>query len=154
IIALRDFWTMSSRYVEGEKWLRLAIPKAECVSANLRAKVFCAAGVVLFNAVQRSLGLQFLEKAVELAREVGDRLTLGWALMYLGAFAIGQTTGYKEALTLTDDGLGILRELDHKPGLAQALNIIGELARTNGDDVLAQQAYEDCLSVVRETGET
>jgi hypothetical protein len=70
-----------------------------------------------------------------------------------GAFSIGQTTGYEEALAFTEEGLAIFRALGHKPGIAQALNIIGELTRTNGDDGPAQAAYEECLSVVRETGE-
>jgi non-specific serine/threonine protein kinase len=153
IVALRDYWIMSSRYVEGEEWLRRALPKSEEASPNLQAQVLSTAGVVLFYAVQRSSGTQYLAKAIALARKTGDRLTLAWALIFLGAFAIGQATGYEEALALTEEGLAEFRELDHKPGMAQALNIIGELRRTNSDDEGAQVAYEDCLSIVRETGE-
>ncbi len=153
IAALRDYWIMSSRYVEGEGWLRRALPKAEGVSPNLRAKVLSTAGVVLFYAVQRSSGKQFLEQAVELAREVGDRLTLAWALIFLGAFSIAQATGLEDALAFTEEGLAVFRKLGHKPGVAQALNIIGELMRTNGDDERAQAAYEECLTIVRVTGE-
>jgi predicted ATPase/DNA-binding CsgD family transcriptional regulator len=153
IVALRDYWIMSSRYVEGEGWLRRALPTLEGVPPSTRAKVLTTAGLVLFYAVQRSSGKQYLEKAIALAREAGDRLTLAWALIVLGAFAIGQATGYEEAHTFTEEGLAVFWELGHKPGVAQALNIIGELRRTNGDDDGAQMAYEKCLSVVRETGE-
>ncbi|HVO43600.1 MAG TPA: LuxR C-terminal-related transcriptional regulator [Aggregatilineales bacterium] len=154
IAALRDYWIMSSRYVEGEEWLRRALPKSEGASPNVRAKILSAAGAVLFYAVQRSSGKQFLEEAIELAREVDDRLTLAWALIFLGAFAIGQAAGYEEALACTEEGLTVFRELNYEMGVAQALNIIGELMRTNGDDEGAQVAYEECLSIVRETGET
>jgi tetratricopeptide (TPR) repeat protein len=153
IAALRDYWIMSSRYVEGEGWLRRALPKSEGVSPSLRAKVLSTAGVVSFYTVQRSSARPLLERAIELAREVGDRLTLAWALIFLGAFSIARDTGYEAALAFTKEGLAIFRGLSHNPGVAQALNIIGELMRTNGDDEGAQAAYEECLSVVRETGE-
>jgi hypothetical protein len=37
--------------------------------------------------------------------------------------------------------------------MAQALNIIGEVARFNGDDARARRAYEECLAVSQQTGE-
>jgi hypothetical protein len=38
--------------------------------------------------------------------------------------------------------------------MAQALNIIGEIARTNGDDGHAVRVYEESLAICRQTGET
>jgi non-specific serine/threonine protein kinase len=154
-VALRDFWIISSRsYAEGQRWLERALLVSEAVSPDLRAKVLCAAGVVLFYSVQRAPGKRHLEAAIALARLAGDQLTLAWALIFLGAFAIGQgIKEYRPALALTGEGLALFRELGHKPGMAQALNIIGELNRTNGDDESAKSAYEEALSLVRETGE-
>jgi len=47
----------------------------------------------------------------------------------------------------------MFRERGYKPGMAQALNIIGELARNMGDDLKAGSAYTECLALVRQTGE-
>ncbi len=57
------------------------------------------------------------------------------------------------AYAMTEEGLSLFRELNHKPGISQALNIIGELARFAGDDERAKRAYEECLVVSQETGE-
>jgi hypothetical protein len=43
--------------------------------------------------------------------------------------------------------------MNHQPGIAQALNIIGELARISGDDARAKSAYEECLTVCQHTQE-
>jgi tetratricopeptide (TPR) repeat protein len=56
-------------------------------------------------------------------------------------------------MAMAETGLSIFREVDHQPGIAQALNIIGELARVGGDYERAKRAYEECLSVCQQTGE-
>jgi non-specific serine/threonine protein kinase len=151
--ALRDFWLMSSRYVEGEQWVRRAMPHLAQVAPAVQTSVLCTGGIVLFYAVQRAAGRQYLEQAIELARAAGDRLTLAWSLSFLGAFSIGQAAGVEDALASAQAGLALFQALDDKPGEAQALNILGELWRTHGDDSAAQTAYEASLALVRETGE-
>jgi predicted ATPase/DNA-binding CsgD family transcriptional regulator len=153
VTALRDYWITSSRIVEGEGWVGRAVPKIAGVSPALQARVLCTAGMVLFYAVQRASGRQFLEQAAALARAAEDRLTLAWALSFRGAFAIGEVNGHAEALAAAQEGLALFRALGHAPGMAQALNIVGELRRTQGDDAAAQAAYEASLALARETGE-
>jgi hypothetical protein len=58
------------------------------------------------------------------------------------------------AMPLAEEALASFRALNHLPGIAQALNIIGEIARVSGDDLRARQAYEECLAVCQQTGET
>ena len=94
-----------------------------------------------------------MEEAVELARSTDDKLALAWALTFSGSACIGQASVYENGLSVTEESLGRFRELKHKPGMAQALNIIGELTRTNGETERALMAYEECLQLVRETGE-
>jgi tetratricopeptide (TPR) repeat protein len=43
--------------------------------------------------------------------------------------------------------------MGYQPGIAQALNNLGEVARLSGDDRRARAAYEECLSVCQATGE-
>jgi tetratricopeptide (TPR) repeat protein len=57
------------------------------------------------------------------------------------------------AMPIADASLALFREMNYPPGVAQALNIIGELARISGDDERAKRAYEECLAVCQETGE-
>ena len=46
-----------------------------------------------------------------------------------------------------------MQELGDKPGMAQAYNALGELARSAGNYARARELYEACLDIVRETGE-
>jgi tetratricopeptide (TPR) repeat protein len=43
--------------------------------------------------------------------------------------------------------------MNHEPGITQALNVIGELARISGDDERAKRSYVECLAVCQKTGE-
>jgi predicted ATPase/DNA-binding CsgD family transcriptional regulator len=154
VASLRDFWIMSSHFVQGENWTQRALSKATDAPAELRVAALTTAGIVLYySSHERALQKQVLQEAVELARAVDDRLNLAWALIWLGIASIGEPSEYEDAMTLSEEGLAIFRELDFKPGIAQALNSIGELTRVYGDDKLAQSMYEECLLLVRETGE-
>jgi len=59
----------------------------------------------------------------------------------------------EEAILSAEEGLSLYRELNHPTGIAQALNVIGEIARFGGDDTRARRAYEECLAISQETGE-
>jgi non-specific serine/threonine protein kinase len=152
--ALRDFWIMSSRFIQGQHWAERALSNGTTVSPRLRLRVLITAGAVLYySSPQRALEQRLLEEASDLARAVDDTLNLAWALIYWGGAFVGQAAKYEEALSIVEEGLALFRALDFKPGLAQGLNTIGELARNYGDMELAQTAYEECLQLVRETGE-
>jgi len=57
------------------------------------------------------------------------------------------------AMPIAEASLAMFRAMNHQPGIAQALNVIGELARIGGDDDRAKRAYEECLAVCQQTGE-
>ena len=153
VASLRDYWVMSSSYIEGEQWTQQALAKSEQTSPSLRSRLLTTAGYILFTSVEPLRGRQLLEEAVPLARSANDKLSLAWALTFLGSACIGQASVYEKGLSVTEESLELFRELRHKPGIAQALNIIGELTRTNGYDERAEAVYEECLQLVQETGE-
>src|SRR2546423_9787754 len=76
---------------------------------------------------------------------------MAWALAFLGYTMLGEP---QAAMPIVGESLALFRELNHQPGIAQALNIIGEIARFSGDDDRARRAYEECLAVAKQTGET
>lgn len=155
--ALRDYWMMSGQFTDGILWTRRALHHAEALRPEVHARLLITAGVLLFFWVQadeEASGQQALAQAEALARETGDQMTLAWALSYLAASSIGIAAEYTQALARAEEGLTIFRTLGYRPGMAQALNIIGELTRIQGDDQRAQAVYEECLLLVRETGET
>jgi predicted ATPase/DNA-binding CsgD family transcriptional regulator len=154
LTALRDFLIMSGRFIQAEHWTQSALAQTSTLPPGLRVGALTTAGIVLYySSQQRALQKQLLDEAVALAREVDDKLNLAWALIFLGVACVGQAAEYEEALSSAEEGLALFRTLGYKPGMAHALNIIGELTRIHGDDAHAQAVYEECLRLVRETGE-
>jgi hypothetical protein len=95
-------------------------------------------------------GQRLIERALDCSRKLGDALQTAWALTFL-SYTMMHEPG--AALPLAEEALAAFRRLNHLPGIAQTLNIIGEIARVNGDDTGAQQVYVECLAVCRQTGE-
>jgi predicted ATPase len=151
--AVRDFWIMSNRFVEAEEWLRQALALCRAAAPELRVRVLTAAGIVFFYAPGGAHENELLAEAIEEARRIGDEASLAWALTFQGAAAIGAGSGYGPGRAAAEEGLALFRRLGDQPGMAQALNVLGELARTHGDDADAAAAYTQCLSLVRVTGE-
>lgn len=59
----------------------------------------------------------------------------------------------KEGIGLCQEGLTLFRTLENIPGITRALNVMGELARMDGDYGRAQEVYEECIALCRQTGD-
>ncbi|MBZ0282349.1 MAG: LuxR C-terminal-related transcriptional regulator [Anaerolineae bacterium] len=153
VASLRDYWIMSSGFTDGKMWTQRALTNCQTVPPDLHVRVLTTAGMIHFYLSNRDLQKQLLQKAVQIARARTNPLNLAWALTFLGSASIGVPTEYEEGVAVTEEGLEIFRQIGHKPGMAQALNIIGEIARTYGNYERARVVYEECLRLVRETGE-
>ncbi len=94
-------------------------------------------------------------KALHIARELGDRLSTAWALIFMSTAANIRPIGfeYENRVRNCEEGLALFRELDHKPGIAMGLNALGVLTLGNGKYERAKDAFEATLTVARETGE-
>lgn len=156
VAALRDFWIMSNRFIEGGYWTEAALTKIETAAPVLRAKIYIAIGYIGYYASRgeaRIQARQRLQDAARIAGEINEHGLRAWALILFGAYSIGQPEGYEPALKSAEQGVDLFRALDDKEGLAQGLCIVGELARTHDDDPLALVVYEECLALVLVTGE-
>ncbi|MEZ4668564.1 MAG: LuxR C-terminal-related transcriptional regulator [Anaerolineae bacterium] len=154
VATLRDFWVMSDRYVQAQNWAQRALTKSTNITPDVRIRVLLSAGLTLFyGSREHQLQQRLLGEAVELARATDDKLNLAWACIFRAVTSIGHADEYEEAVSTAEQGLSLFRTLDFKPGMAQALNIIGELTRVQGDDDWAQRVYEECLDIVRRSGE-
>jgi tetratricopeptide (TPR) repeat protein len=98
-------------------------------------------------------GQQLSQKALALARELGDRYNEAWSLLYLAVCFVRRPEKYDEAVGYVKEAQTIFQELDEKPGIASGLNTLGELARAAGDYERAKMMYEACQDISRETGE-
>jgi predicted ATPase/DNA-binding CsgD family transcriptional regulator len=151
--ALRDHWYYNGLAGEGRRWAGLALEKAANASPALRAGVLRTAGQLAFGVGDLSEAGELLLQALALYRQLEDERNAAWVLVLLSLFRMGNADKKPENMALCQEGLEIFRRLEDQPGMAQAFNILGELARLAGDDEAASRYYEECLATVKQTGE-
>jgi tetratricopeptide (TPR) repeat protein len=147
--ALCLFWYGNGYHVEGQRWTQRLLERLDEVSVIYLPKLLISAGHMAFL-TDLDAAKPLFTRALALAREVGDRTQVAWALMFLGYTMVAKP---EEAMPLVEESRKEFQALSHLPGVAQAWNIVGEIARFNGDDRGAERAYEECLAVCRKTGE-
>jgi predicted ATPase/DNA-binding CsgD family transcriptional regulator len=148
--ALGLFWYGKGHHVEGIHWTQQLLNRLDETPVVYHAKFLFGAGhMTWMHDLDTAQGL--FRKALEIARDLGDPLQTAWALIFLG-YSMMHTP--QAAMPVAEEGLAIFRKRNDLPGVAQALNIIGEVARLAGDDRRAREAYEDCLAVSQHTQET
>jgi non-specific serine/threonine protein kinase len=154
--ALGEFMYEQGHYQEGRRWAARALEVSAKVPPVVRAKVFRAAGLIAFAHHDQAQSKLLYGKALSIYRELGDQRNIAWALVFSGGQAIGVPgkDAYEEGVALTEEGLAMMRALDDRAGISQALNILGELARLRGDYALAKTVYDECLVICREIGDT
>ena len=147
--ALCLFWYGNGYHVEGRRWTQLLLERLDDAPPVYHPKFLLSAGHMAFL-YDLDAGKPLFMRALDMSRDVGDRLQMAWALALLGYTMAPEP---EAAMPIVEESLAMFRELKHQPGMAQALNIIGEIARFNGDDDRARRAYEECLAVCQQTGE-
>lgn len=147
--ALNLFWYGNGYHVEGRRWTQRLLERLEDVPSVYQPKFLLSAGHMAFLS-DLDAGTVLFRRALDVAREVGDTLQMAWALA-LQAYTLLPEP--QAAMPIAQESLALFRDLQHQPGIAQVLNIMGEIARFNGDDDRAKRAYEECLAVSQQTGE-
>jgi tetratricopeptide (TPR) repeat protein len=143
------FWFAYGHHVEGLRWSQRLLAHRDELPESQRASFLIAAGNMMMTSDPAAAQPLFLN-ALEISRRLGEKIHHAWALVHL-ATSLSKDA---EGMTIAREGLALFRELKHLPGIAHALNVIGEIARLKGDDAQARRTYEECLGVCLQTGET
>jgi non-specific serine/threonine protein kinase len=143
------FWWGKGYHVEGIRWTQQLLDRLDETPVTYHPQFLISAGhMTMLHDLDAAQHLY--QRALDISRELGDKIQTAWALILLGYTMQREP---EAAMPLAEEGLALFREFNHQPGMAQALNIIGEVARVNGDDHRARQAYEECLAICEQTGE-
>jgi predicted ATPase/DNA-binding CsgD family transcriptional regulator len=148
--AIGMFWYGKGYHAEGFRWTQQLLARLGEAPVTYHPKFLISAGRLAWFQ-DLGTGQRLINRALDCSRELGDALQTAWALTFL-SYTMMYEPG--AAMPLAEEALAAFRRLHHLPGIAQTLNIIGEIARVNGDDTGAQQVYEECLAVCQQTGET
>lgn len=150
VSALDLFWHAYGWHVEGLNWTQRLLDRIEETDRAYHAAfLICASKMIHYHNLDEAQGL--CKVALEIARELDDKPRIALALIELAYYTLNHT---EKAIALAEQGVALYRDLGEQPGIAHALNILGEIARYGGDDERAREAYEACLDVVKQTGET
>jgi non-specific serine/threonine protein kinase len=139
--------------VEGHRWFMRLLDKLNEIPSQYQVRFLLGAGRLTWVNGEVEHSMRLWQKALALSRELGDRRSEAWSLIRLATSSIDKPDEYESSVEQVEEGLAIFRELDELPGIAQGLNIIGELARSAGDYGRAREVYEACLVTCRKTGE-
>jgi predicted ATPase/DNA-binding CsgD family transcriptional regulator len=148
--AMGMFWYSKGYHAEGFHWTQQLLARLDEAPVIYHPRFLISAGRLAWFQ-DLDLGQRLITRALDCSRELGDALQIAWALTFLGYTMLHEPNA---AMPLAEEALASFQALNHLPGIAQALNIIGEIARVSGDDRHAQHAYEECLAVCQQTGET
>ncbi|MCC6613712.1 MAG: AAA family ATPase [Anaerolineae bacterium] len=144
------FWYWYGYHVEGLQWMTRLLERLGDQTSRHYVRLLYGAGLLeTVRDIQRAE--QYQMKALAAARNLDDKFMLAWVLTFSGYARLRDKA---VALEAAEEGLAHFRELEYKPGIAQALNILGEITRFHGDDLQAQVYYEEALQISRQTGET
>ena len=154
VTALGYFWYYDGQSIdEARHWAGLALEKSKNAAPQATAGVLMTAGRLAVAYGDMVAGIEYLSHAHKIFTQMGDENQAAWSLIYLSYAHTSTQEGAKEALGSCKQGLDYFRGVNDLLGIAQALNILGELSRMLGDYESARLYYEDCLRVAQETGE-
>jgi len=152
--ALLDHWRYSGfAAAEGRRWADLALDRSENAPAEVRANLLRAVGSLSYVLSDLDRAQETLQQAERLYHSVGDEQGVAWCNTELAITRLQTQDQVQQGLELARESLATFRQLDDRPGMAFALNTLGELARLQGDHHAARRYYEECLDIVKETGE-
>jgi predicted ATPase/DNA-binding CsgD family transcriptional regulator len=147
------FLSYGYHMVEGYQWINQVVGHLDSMSKNTKIRLLAAAGRMSWINGDLERSRVFRQRGLDLARDVGDRYAEAWALIHLAVALVMKPLELEGAIELCEEGLAIMRDLNDKPGTAQALCNLGELHRAHGEYGRAGTAYEESLAICMETGE-
>ena len=151
--ALHVFWNDRGGRAEGRDWLErvLALP-GSAPTAERATALTVQAGLAFLSSDPRAKG--YAQAALALARQSGDPVVIGGALLRLGTASIGEgITDDTEVAATFEEALALFRAIGHRDGIAWALYWQGRLALEHrGDAALAGTLMEQCIALDREAG--
>lgn len=148
--AVWPYWWRQGHFFEWRLWTANVDRLSRDMRPVVRAGAIRALGWVFWAHQQVAEAKPYLEEAVSAYRKVGDTYEQGMALSELASTLMGIPEEYDEAVELAEKSIALLRAVDDKGAIAQALNVLGEITRLHGDYDRAKRAYEETLSISRE----
>jgi predicted ATPase/DNA-binding SARP family transcriptional activator len=143
--SLEWFWNLCSHYHEAYEWLDKLLAEAGDAPASVRAKALQSAGYFA-KYIEPERAQVLSEESLALAREVGDKRIIAWALGNLGS-SVGWLD--RRGVELYEEALTLFREIGDGWGTSHMLRRLGWLLMDQGDYERATALLEEALTLAR-----
>jgi predicted ATPase/class 3 adenylate cyclase len=152
---LRDYWFNSYKHTEGEVWLGRAMTLVDRAEPGIRVDLMIALGIMLQYRNKIVESARLLEQAEVVAAQLDDPLRLAWVIIWqsVSRAVLDGRDALPELRRRAQESVEWLRAAGDKPGISQALNIIGENLRAAGDLDAAEVVYQEVIPLAEEIGD-
>jgi predicted ATPase/class 3 adenylate cyclase len=142
--ALRYYWESTGKLGEGLGWLESMLAISSELPGAVRAKALCGAGVLAYWRGEWRQGAVYCQEALELGREIGDRVIVGEAQHFLAHVAQNQKENDRAVKLLTESHQNFLA-IDHSWGIQRARICLADAQRLNQSYALAARNVEEAI---------
>ena len=146
------FWQKGYSYEFSERLKNMLSHKTEGMQTIARARALTAAGFLHWALGNFVEARPYLVEALEIVRNHEDKLTLGWALVHLGA-VLSALEEYDLAQSLLEECVAITKGF-RNVGITvagMALSFLGDIYVVRNNEVDAREVYEEGIKLLRET---
>ncbi len=150
--ALGSFWKIRGHYSEGRQWLERFLEAGPDAPAKSTGKALTKLGKLVHLQGDIDSALKFLNKSVELSKDLNDKSAIGESLSNLGMIKFEQGD-YEAGQKIYEETMNIYRQTGDKKKIAYALNDLGSLFLEKGEYDKAAEMFEECVELQRESGE-
>ena len=151
--ALREYWRNYLFQREGLHWALSALAHAGESQPALRANALLAAGSHAIDLEQIEDGNAYLDAAIELFTQLGDRNNAARSIALRGFSGAETPDDIRRGIDLALESLEVVRSSNDLGGMTEIYNLLGELARMGQDFDMAEHYYRECLGLAEESGE-
>jgi predicted ATPase len=157
VASLWFLWISRGQLVEGERWARLAIARAEGLAVEVRIETVLVASELLTSVGARAEAAGLKESIIAVMRDLGGHARLAAALSDL-SYLVAEEGDFPRARALAHEALEVRRDesspCDGTPaGLAHGLSGCAIVEFMSGDFEAARAIHEETIALYLEANE-
>lgn len=147
------FWFTQGALTEGRAWLEGALALPGATNAAARAAALYGAGAIAWTQGDLRRAAELAGVALDLCRELDDRLGVIYSLTILGAVRMFQGE-YARTTVMAEEALALSRQLRYEWETATVLGLLAWTARYQGEFARAEGLCIESLSIFQSLGDT
>ncbi len=150
--ALHWYWHLRGHNREGRRWLDAALRLAPATRTATRATALAGLIRLASRLNDFAAATAAFDESVAIARELGDRGGVAYALLWQAMAAPYEAGDYAAMAALADESLALYRAVGDTWGTATALWVRG-VADLGANEAAAEARLEESLALYRSTGD-